>query len=472
MAVVSICCKMPYKDLGIPPQNLARHHDGGVLCNCSAFAQGSRFFLSISSGLSHRCRILHAIPEVLLKRKAGRVKACKGAIHNHGALFFHNTAEKPILRMFGDKNGKNLCVVCHASDSSTNENQLNLLDSYFRKIDVDGNRPSSDSCNEMSAEQERNGELNAKGELEYLDAYLGKLSKDTNADDSMSSTFGAQITEEGLESRTSSVSKGSIKDNGEKLRGFKKLRNRTLDRDSGSFEAFQQNDEASDLYLIGLLASINIGVFLFEIASPIQSSEFQLFSLPLLYGAKINDLILVGEWWRLVTPMFLVCRGYGSFTFFLIYVLGGISGNLTSFLHTAEPSIGGTGPIFAVIGAWLIYQSQNRDGIQKDVSDSLFQKAIITTGLCFILSHFGPIDDWTHLGAVLSGIVYGYFTCPTLQLDDASSSAGQDEGVALVGRYANPCKSLIIFTIFVIFLSSLLFLVEPPLDTVMPDDLI
>lgn len=52
------------------------------------------------------------------------------------------------------------------------------------------------------------------------------------------------------------------------------------------------------------------------------------------------------------------------------------------------------GPIFAIIGAWLIYQNQNKDVIAKDLSDRMFQKAIITTGLSFILSHFGPIDDW------------------------------------------------------------------------------
>lgn len=52
--------------------------------------------------------------------------------------------------------------------------------------------------------------------------------------------------------------------------------------------------------------SINIAVFLFELASPVRISDLELFSLPSLYGAKINDLILVGEWWRLVTPMFLV----------------------------------------------------------------------------------------------------------------------------------------------------------------------
>lgn len=52
--------------------------------------------------------------------------------------------------------------------------------------------------------------------------------------------------------------------------------------------------------------SINIAVVLFELASPIRNSDLELSSLPLMYGAKINDLILVGEWWRLVTPMFLV----------------------------------------------------------------------------------------------------------------------------------------------------------------------
>jgi hypothetical protein len=52
------------------------------------------------------------------------------------------------------------------------------------------------------------------------------------------------------------------------------------------------------------------------------------------------------------------------------------------------------GPVFAIIGAWLIYQNQNKDVISKDDFDRMFQKAVITAAVSFILSHFGPIDDW------------------------------------------------------------------------------
>ena len=46
--------------------------------------------------------------------------------------------------------------------------------------------------------------------------------------------------------------------------------------------------------------------------------------------------------WVLLTFGPKVCKGYGSFTFLLIYLLGGISGNLISFLHTPDPTVGGT----------------------------------------------------------------------------------------------------------------------------------
>lgn len=95
----------------------------------------------------------------------------------------------------------------------------------------------------------------------------------------------------------------------------------------------------------------------------------------------------------------------------------------------------------------------------------MFQKAILVTALSCILSNFGPIDDWTHFGAAFTGIAYGFFTCSTLQLGDSSSRTGREEQITLLRQYANPCKSLIVFTVFILVFSSLLFLIEPPLNT-------
>ncbi|KAK4477704.1 hypothetical protein RD792_016953 [Penstemon davidsonii] len=236
----------------------------------------------------------------------------------------------------------------------------------------------------------------------------------------------------------------------------------------------------------GALASMNIAVFLFEIATPVKNSNFELFSLPLVYGAKINNLILSGEWWRLITPMFLhsgifhialgswvlftfgveVSKVYGSFTFLLIYILGGISGNLISFLHTPYPTVGGTGPVFAVIGAWLIYQVQNKDVIAKNSSQRMFLKAIIATSLSSLLTNFTPIDEWTHFAAAVTGIAYGFVTCPTLEVKGASPEGDREKRITLVGRYADPCKSLVYFSFFILLLSSLVFIIEPPLDLI------
>lgn len=58
-------------------------------------------------------------------------------------------------------------------------------------------------------------------------------------------------------------------------------------------------------------------------------------------------------------------------------------------------------------------------------------------------------------------MAYGFLTSPILQLNDSSSGTGQ-EGLKLVRKYGDSCKSLLIFTMFIIVLSSFLFFMEPP----------
>ncbi|KAG8384067.1 hypothetical protein BUALT_Bualt04G0079500 [Buddleja alternifolia] len=363
----------------------------------------------------------------------------------------HKDFHLPVVNMTPQK-GKHCTVI---KVLSSTEKHLKSLESYLKKIHDDAKQPSLKILNQRIESVGKNDQLKA----------------DNDADSE-------NYVNEDLQA---SINTSARKDEGN---GMEKLLRNYTELKTEDVESNQKPaDNSSDFYLIGVLASINIAVFLFELATPVKNSNFELFSLPLLYGAKINDLILTGEWWRLVTPMFLhsgifhmalgswvlftfgikVSQEYGSFTFLLIYVLGGISGNFISFLHTPEPTVGGTGPVFAVIGAWLIYQVQNKDVIARDASERMMQRAIIVTALSFVLSNFGPIDDWAHFASAFTGVAYGFVTCPTLQVKDA---AGRQERITLVRRYADPCKSLMYFSLFILLLSSLLFIIEPPLDLI------
>ncbi|XP_072998336.1 RHOMBOID-like protein 9, chloroplastic isoform X1 [Typha latifolia] len=429
---------------------------------------------------------------------------------HHRTLPCQRSVEVPVCEVYNAESNDRLsstsvrqrdwpCYNSPPSGGGNVEKQLKALDSYFTKLQLDSDYQLCSRISESGSKTvptkledkldpslfgsniEANDPINnykSKARLDSLDDYFDKL----NVKSSTSSTR----NEEAAEEKPTGIAYSATEEYNEKKdviakeKSYANLenminKNETMLLDEKNIEDQQIDDGASGFYLINLLAAINIAVFLFEIASPIRNSDIENLTLPLFYGAKINKLILLGEWWRLLTPMFLhsgflhvalscwmlisfgpqVSRGYGQLTFFLIYLLGGVCGNLTSFIHTPELTVCGTGPDFALMGAWLAYQIQNKQVSAKDVSESMFQKAVIATALSFMLSYFGRIDDWTHLGATISGLAFGYIACPSLELDDTSSKNGQKQGIALVQRQADPRKSLAIFTLCILLLTSL-----------------
>ncbi|XP_074558756.1 uncharacterized protein LOC141814714 isoform X1 [Curcuma longa] len=370
----------------------------------------------------------------------------------------------------------------YGSDSSVTsasniKRQLTKLDSYFSKLQHMKDRQLGsksqillerrmikiDSSGGLKDNTTKTiGTCDDKKEtgLSSLENYFGRLSAKIDSEKRSLSSFQRGVSERNPE-RTSitGIGEGNAKEevdlepytNNDK----KNLEDRTdsLIFGSRNIQSLPTEDEASDLYLISVLAAIDIAVYLFEIASPVNS-EIEHLSLPLIYGAKINKLILLGEWWRLLTPMFLhsgflhvalscwvlltygpqVCKTYGPFTFFLMYILGGICGNFTSFLHTPELTVCGTGPEFAIIGAWLVYQVQNKEVGSKEVSLNMFLKAVIATALSFVLSSFGRVDNWTHVSAVISGIIFGFLTSPTFAF---GAKSGRKEGITLFKIHAS-----------------------------------
>ncbi|PSS33608.1 RHOMBOID-like protein [Actinidia chinensis var. chinensis] len=294
MAVVPICYNMGYKDQSLLNPKEVKHNEKGFMCSFNAVQENCCCFSPLSSDSGRRG--LNDSTGILLKFSK---RKSAGFFHGEGCnrgFMPSNMTEVSVQSLLhkvachlrsipsNDPEREKLYVLCHASKSSLNQKQLESLDTYFRKLKQDANRPSSVSLNKTEEFVDHSGTVTAKRVLVSLEHYLGKVKKDNGTTEAPS--YSAR------------VNSGSGEWN--KLKGYTMLKNRDGEGPKSSY------NETSDLYLINILVSMNIAVFLFGIASPIQKSDLEHFSLPLAYGAKINHLILLGEWWRLVTPMFLV----------------------------------------------------------------------------------------------------------------------------------------------------------------------
>jgi rhomboid protease GluP len=140
------------------------------------------------------------------------------------------------------------------------------------------------------------------------------------------------------------------------------------------------------------------------------------------FGAKFNPLIITGEWWRFITPIFLhigfmhllmntlglyylgmaVEKIYGSLRFFWIYLFAGIIGCIASFTFSANLSAGASGAIYGCFGAllyiWLIYP--------KLFFKTLGRNLITILVLNIVISITIPgIDLAGHLGGLVGGFI-------------------------------------------------------------------
>jgi rhomboid protease GluP len=140
------------------------------------------------------------------------------------------------------------------------------------------------------------------------------------------------------------------------------------------------------------------------------------------FGAKVNGLIVGGEWWRLLTPIILhigflhllmntfalyslgmiVERIYGNLRFLLIYLAAGFFGTLTSLLFSPSISAGASGAIFGCFGALLYFGMVSPKLFMRTMGFNIF----LVIGINLILGFSIPgIDNAGHIGGLLGGVL-------------------------------------------------------------------
>ncbi|HEX7568581.1 MAG TPA: rhomboid family intramembrane serine protease [Anaerolineaceae bacterium] len=155
----------------------------------------------------------------------------------------------------------------------------------------------------------------------------------------------------------------------------------------------------------------------------------------ILLGEKSNSLIIQGQIWRLVTPLLLhgslihigfnlyalliigpgLERYFGRMRFLLLYLLGGIAGNLASFYFSADPSIGASTAIFGLIAAQGVFIYRNREFFGAQARPMLINTLIIIAINLFLGASLPGIDNWGHLGGLIGGFAYAWFAGPLLK---------------------------------------------------------
>ncbi|NOZ49526.1 MAG: rhomboid family intramembrane serine protease [Chloroflexi bacterium] len=152
-----------------------------------------------------------------------------------------------------------------------------------------------------------------------------------------------------------------------------------------------------------------------------------------VYGSKVNSAIIHGEYWRLLTPVFLhgsplhigfnmyalyvlgpnLERFYGRWQFILLYLLAGISGNMSSFIFSPHPSLGSSTAIFGLLGAYGVFIYHNRV-LFGSMARSSLTNIILVAVVNFIIGLAPGIDNWGHLGGILGGTAFAIMSGPRI----------------------------------------------------------
>ena len=154
-------------------------------------------------------------------------------------------------------------------------------------------------------------------------------------------------------------------------------------------------------------------------------------------GAKVNVLIALGDYWRLVTPMFLhigvmhllvnsyalyalgpeVEALFGRARFLSIYLLSGVAGNVMSYAFTPNLSAGASTAIFGLVGAEMVFFYRQREKLGAFGQRRLINILSIVAINLLIGVSSGAVDNFGHAGGFIGGILLGWLLCPDYQVE-------------------------------------------------------
>jgi rhomboid protease GluP len=171
-----------------------------------------------------------------------------------------------------------------------------------------------------------------------------------------------------------------------------------------------------------------VAVFLGMVLATSSIAEFP-GEIRVAWGSNFGPYTLSGQWWRLLTYMFLhgdifhiafnmwglwnlgvLCESlYGRWTFAAIYLMTGIGGGLASVAwNPGVNSVGASGAIFGLAGALIASFYLGEFSLPSFAIRGTLRSLVFFAGFnLFFGSMFPGIDNACHVGGLVTGLVLG-----------------------------------------------------------------
>jgi rhomboid protease GluP len=176
-----------------------------------------------------------------------------------------------------------------------------------------------------------------------------------------------------------------------------------------------------------IILGINVAVFLGMALSGSTIMEFPI-AESIHWGANVGALTFSGEWWRLLTCVFVhggiihiafnmwclwnlgaLCESlYGRWTYIAIYLICGVGASVTSAAwNPYRASVGASGAIFGLAGAVLAAFKLGEFSVPRAALSGTLRSlgAFVVYNLLFGL--LPGIDNTAHVGGLITGLIVG-----------------------------------------------------------------
>src|ERR1700692_2019967 len=185
---------------------------------------------------------------------------------------------------------------------------------------------------------------------------------------------------------------------------------------------------ATGIGLTQVIFGINAAVFLGMVLSSGAVMDFPGREL-VRWGANVGALTISGEWWRLLTNIFVhagiihiafnmwclwnlgaLCESlYGRGTYAAIYLVCGLGASLASAAwHPSTPSVGASGAIFGLAGALIAAFKLGEFSVPRSaLSGTLRSLAMFVIYNLIFGAAIGTTDNAAHVGGLVTGLILG-----------------------------------------------------------------